>query len=223
MVTIRDYSYLLGTPPLAVPGGNKQVVALEAVELGALALPTGRIIACDPYLLDVEMPFARTVPPGSYPVRVCVAHLKYRNDSRDQRIAFALVQFQPDMPARWEMAVVAGADLAALHVGEFYGYGVDAGTGSFMDAAAMQALKRQLDGVDYDSADERYFSPLSAALDATYTDTRCWANYEIDAATRLNMVAFSSGVGDGEYASYWGLDENNAPLCLVTDFDVVQS
>ena len=35
------------------------------------------------------------------------------------------------------------------------------------------------------------------------------------------MVAFSSGFGDGRYASYWGFDEENNLTCLVTDFGVL--
>lgn len=33
-----------------------------------------------------------------------------------------------------------------------------------------------------------------------------------------NIVVFSSGWGDGDFSSYWGLDENDQICCLVTDF-----
>ncbi|PRS67378.1 hypothetical protein C6347_14900 [Bacillus sp. NMTD17] len=29
---------------------------------------------------------------------------------------------------------------------------------------------------------------------------------------------FTTGFGDGMYPSFWGLDENGEPACLVTDF-----
>jgi hypothetical protein len=35
------------------------------------------------------------------------------------------------------------------------------------------------------------------------------------------VVAFSSGYGDGVYASYWGLDAGGAPAVLCLDFEVL--
>jgi Protein of unknown function (DUF4241) len=35
-----------------------------------------------------------------------------------------------------------------------------------------------------------------------------------------NIVAFTSGFGDGAYACYFGYDKDNEVVCLLTDFDV---
>jgi hypothetical protein len=43
----------------------------------------------------------------------------------------------------------------------------------------------------------------------------------LDDATGTNMIAFSSGWGDGCYASYRGYDADDKIACLVTDFDVL--
>lgn len=32
------------------------------------------------------------------------------------------------------------------------------------------------------------------------------------------MVMFASGMGDGIYSGYWGLDEKGEPVCLVALF-----
>src|SRR4051812_37031399 len=48
-----------------------------------------------------------------------------------------------------------------------------------------------------------------------------WAEMKVIPATGANRVVFTSGFGDGYYASYWGLDEQDAPVCTVTDFHVV--
>ena len=34
-------------------------------------------------------------------------------------------------------------------------------------------------------------------------------------------MAFTSGYGDGSYGSYWGFDDNDEVVCLVTDFLVL--
>jgi hypothetical protein len=39
--------------------------------------------------------------------------------------------------------------------------------------------------------------------------------------TGANVVEFSTGWGDGCYASYWGLGDDGEPCCLVTDFGVL--
>jgi hypothetical protein len=39
--------------------------------------------------------------------------------------------------------------------------------------------------------------------------------------TGANQIAFSTGHGDGFYASYWGYDGTDDIVCLVTDFDIL--
>lgn len=41
--------------------------------------------------------------------------------------------------------------------------------------------------------------------------------------TGLNVMIFSSGYGDGFYASYWGFDDTGSPVALVTDFRVLDN
>jgi siroheme synthase len=48
-----------------------------------------------------------------------------------------------------------------------------------------------------------------------------WANHVLDDETGLNIVLFSSGWGNGQYKTYWGLDARGAALCLMTDFQVL--
>jgi hypothetical protein len=44
----------------------------------------------------------------------------------------------------------------------------------------------------------------------------------LDEQRELNMFIFTSGWGDGEYASYWGFDANGSPVCLITDFGIFE-
>ncbi|NJK95710.1 MAG: DUF4241 domain-containing protein [Bacteroidales bacterium] len=37
-----------------------------------------------------------------------------------------------------------------------------------------------------------------------------------------NIIMFSSGLGDGLYPAYWGLDENGKPIKLLVDLLVIE-
>ena len=43
----------------------------------------------------------------------------------------------------------------------------------------------------------------------------------MDETTGVNIIAFSSGWGDGCYPSYWGYDAADQRVALVTDFGVL--
>jgi len=83
-----------------------------------------------------------------------------------------------------------------------------------MDVAAAQSLSKKMD------ADDAYFEVLMAEMDKTYVNTWSWANIEMDPLTDANLIIFSSGLGDGCYATYFAFDEERRPLFLVTDFGV---
>ncbi|MEG4986373.1 DUF4241 domain-containing protein [Microcoleus sp. BR0-C5] len=211
-------------------------ITSDVFQAGDLVLPSGRIIACDPGWLwckDVD-PFSRTVPPGRYPVLLSVV------DSG--RTACAMVKFCSESPVRWEMALRPSEDLAELRGNQFFGYGVDAGMGCFVDAQVierrsaeeLQGLvdrafeqKLQLDAwlaaqdlvtqLTYPSQQIIDPSGFNLTLDPD-TDT---FNLTLDPDTEGNASAFSSGYGDGSYASYWGFTADDELACLVTDFGVL--
>ncbi|MEQ1566923.1 MAG: DUF4241 domain-containing protein [Myxococcota bacterium] len=166
---------------------------IEVHPAGALALPSGRITLCDPVSAFDLDPLERAVPPGTYPVELAVAVF-----DADQRVAAARVRFAPGTPSRWVMATREGEQVEALPAGHLYGYGVDAGTGGFVDADAAAGLPARSD-------------ELSSALSASYRPT--WSH-----AAAPGVVAFSSGWGDGFYGSYWGLADEGRPVVLCTDF-----
>ncbi|HZG42707.1 MAG TPA: DUF4241 domain-containing protein, partial [Longimicrobium sp.] len=97
--------------------------------IGTFALPSGRLVACDPFVCDDGWgrPFAQPVPRGEFPVSLAVA------DFGDQRrTAFARIAFSAEPVVRWEMALLDGQDASALAPDEIFGYGVDTGLGAFM-------------------------------------------------------------------------------------------
>lgn len=186
-------------------------VVLRVKPAGDLSVTSGRVVACDPLVSPDVEPFDRRVPDGTFPVLLSVAHF----EDGDRRVAGALLRFAESAPASWELALRPGEEPSALSEGEVFGYPVDSGTGCFMDAETARLV---LSGVD----EEEFADALVGEMEKTYEDTWSWANVELDAGAGHNVVAFSAGVGDGLYASYFGLDEAGRVVCLVTDFSLFE-
>jgi len=130
-------------------------------------------------------------------------------DQPHQRVAAARLTILEQPVVDWEQAVVPDQDLNSLGEDEFYGYGVDAGTGCFVDAAAVEPLG------EFESANETLMAPFEAAE---------WAAGVVvlaDPASGHNLVAFSSGWGDGAYPTWIGRTGTGEVACLVTEFFVI--
>ena len=191
---------------------------VDVVDLGPLALPSGRLAACDPLVFFELEPFTVELPPGEYPVQLSVAVLDEVHglpQTEDHRRVAAARIVLGDAPAqRWEMAVLAEQDPSTLTGDLFFGYGVDAATGSFIDASGAGALDRLTDGEDAPSLAKA----LAEAAHAV--PPRLGANLTDD-ETGLNVVAFPSGWGDGVYPTWIGRDGGGAVVSVVTDFHVL--
>lgn len=174
---------------------NGQDADIECQEVGSLVLPTGTIVACDGLIPSLE-PFAQKVTPGSYPV---ILSLVFSESSL--QVACAMLRFSDTMPVSWKPA-------DAPDQNEFHGigYGVDTGTGCFADLAAMQAL---LAGPDV-------YERLRKEVNSPYVD---WVDFRV--SDDCNIIAFSSGKGDGKYPSYFGYDADKNVVCLATDFGII--
>jgi hypothetical protein len=190
---------------------NTESFTFSTHEIGLLEITSGAVAASDPLVNPAIPPFTRAVPKGRFPVRIAVA----TNAGGDERIAFAKVEFSQAAPVRWEMALIEGQDAATLRDGEFFGYGVDAGTGCFMDPRAGSLLEAKMDEV------EDYYEVIIDAMDNTYKHTRSWVDLRPDPNAAENVICFTSGWGDGSYPSFFGLDGEGRPAVLVTDFLVV--
>jgi hypothetical protein len=174
--------------------------------LGVLKITSGRIAAFDPLVTDEPEPFATVFPTGAFPVELAVARF-----GDDERIAYARIAFSDRPVVRWTPALLRGQDLAELGPGEIFGYGVDSGTGAFMDAEAAKALAAGI------QASEALADRIITRMDEVSRPT--WSAILWDLGKR-NAAIFSSGWGDGFYASYVGYDAKGDVARLLTDFDV---
>lgn len=188
-------------------------VPFKTVAAGTLTIVSGRICAADPFVsLSERPPFTEPVPNGAFPVRLAVADYP----AGGLRVALARVDFAPRAAVRWSMAVIAGQDPASLKQDEMFGYGVDAGTGSFFDPAAGEAARALLDADpdaweqwqrDGESHGPRAIGPYQFLLDVPLG--------------RANAIMFGSGWGDGFYASWFGYDAEGRVVALITDFQTL--
>jgi hypothetical protein len=186
-------------------------VVLRVKPAGDLSVTSGRVVACDPLVSPDVEPFDRRVPDGTFPVLLSVAHF----EDDDRRVAGAMLRFAERPVASWVLALRPGEEASLLDEGEVFGYPVDSGTGCFMDAETARLVLSNVD-------EEEFGDALIGEMEKTYEDTWSWANVELDAGAGHNIVAFSTGVGDGLYASYFGLDEAGEAVCLVTDFSLFE-
>lgn len=184
-----------------------RAASVAVYQLPDLLLPSGRIRASD-FLVGGGEPFTRDVPPGRHPLALVAAKI----DEGHERIALAVIRFSARSVASWEMAVTPGRDLATLKPGQVFGYGVDSGTGSFCDASAAPLLEQA------NEEDVGFPHRVMAEMRRSHQPTRDWIHIE---TPNGSAAGFSSGYGDGSYASYFGLDDTGNPVVLLTDFNIV--
>lgn len=175
--------------------------------IGEIRLTSGKLVACDP-IVDCGTPFADQFPVGTFPLDLAIATI-----GEDERIGLAKIIFAPGRIVSWELAVTDQQDRSTLKPGELFGYGVDSGKGGFMDVAALHAYE-----AERNREGEQFDKHLFAALDKTYRHTRSWHLYQTNKGT---VALFSSGYGDGFYATYKGYDKTGRLVAVVTDFLIV--
>jgi hypothetical protein len=184
------------------------VVTMACQDVGSIALPTGRIVACDPFTEIHTRHFRRRVEPNCYGVFLAVADYRH-----DERVAAAMILFAEELkPCHWEMAVEADAG-PIPHTG----YVVDSGRGCFIDYSLARRLYRQAERGRVD----RYQRAIESQLIEHGRPTWGWANIEVGTEPKTNIVAFTTGAGDGSYPSFFGLDDAGRPVCLITDFGLL--
>lgn len=186
---------------------NGKSYKFQSQLIGEIRLTSGKLVACDAFV-SCETPFSKSVPVGTFPLCVAIA-----STGEDERIAFAKIVFAPGQIESWELATIEGEDASTLKKGEIFGYGVDSGTGAFMDVEALRIYEAQRirEGTKFDEQ-------LFAELDKNYRHTRSWCLFQTDKGT---VAMFSSGDGDGRYPTYRGYDEAGKLVAVITDFGLV--
>ncbi|OOC02598.1 hypothetical protein B0293_31050 [Amycolatopsis azurea DSM 43854] len=180
---------------------RSEISVVESHTAGMLRMPTGQVMAGAPddYFLGQREPYTVSVPPGSYEFVLRVAH----GANMDPRVAAAGFVIRKERVASWELAVVPGEDPRLLRDSEAYCFGVDGGTACFADASVTEwiaSLWRD------DEAPPRQTQVAGVRM----SDAE-------DQESGANVIAFSSGWGDGCYPVWIGRTDGGSVACFVAD------
>ncbi len=177
--------------------------SFETKNIGLISITSGKIIACDPITMSDAKPFSYTFPLGKFPVEFGITKVP-----ENQRVAFSRIIFSIDSVKKWIYAVQDDEKEIPINDTSFFCYGVDGGTGIFIDEEANNIFKQKTNS-EWNKVfmNGKWFQP------GYYGQI-----YSFDGK---DLAAFSTGYGDGCYATYIGLDKNNNVCRLLTDFGLV--
>lgn len=181
-------------------------VALDVI--GQLFFPDGQLVVADPYLMGEE-PVRIEQPLQAVSYEVVIA--RATAGPEEERIAAALLVSDADDFVSWEMAHWTGQDVSLLGPQEYFGYGVDAGTGCFASTAAAKVVGQVL-ATDADMLEDLICRALSSDSGNRH------AAVVAPEAGAPPIAVFQSGWGDGRYPTWLGMNNSGQVVVAMTDF-----
>jgi hypothetical protein len=209
------------------PSGFENYV-LSVVDCGRLRMPSGQLVACDPFaFMDKTGNPAIAIPPGDYAVKVTLADVSDNADGSHLREAYAtlLIDEQADEVTRRIVTPLpdgSDPDPTIDEDGEYHGFPVDAGTACFVDAAAIEACmpdqRTWYEDLFENGKPESWF----ARMDDAAHIREGLANLTLPKAkSGENIIIIHSGWGDGFYPVVGGFDASGRLVRVHIDFMVV--
>jgi hypothetical protein len=193
---------LLFTPGTRFEVPNWGTGSVHVQRAGTQRFPSGRIAAHDPGWLEYDVkPFTTSIPPGDHELLLSLV-LRGDDPPEHGQVAAAKLAITDEEAVTWELALRAGQDPRTLDEGAFFGFGVDTGTGCFLDIAATEALARI----------------FGEAMEEGFEDSPMEVT---DPETGANIIAFHTGWGDGSYPTWIGRTKTGDIACLVADMLIV--
>jgi hypothetical protein len=182
---------------------NKNIFQLYGITIGRIKINSGYIIACDPMHIDeYGIPFTQLFPTGEFPLQLSITKL-----GNQESIAFVRINFSAEPVQKWEFALQKGQKPMPIGGEEMPGYSVDAGVGIFIDKDASKVFDKKTAR----NMDTKLFKEMENHYHIKW-------KYAMHNFGSHNLAAFSTGFGDGYYATYIGFDANGKPCRLLTDF-----
>ncbi|MEV4546188.1 DUF4241 domain-containing protein [Micromonospora echinaurantiaca] len=177
---------------------------IDVQRAGRLRLPTGRLIAADPSWLPSWQrlgiaPYTTSVPAGSY--LVTLALVRFQTDRPAAMVAAAKLTIRDAPVSTWELALRPGEDLATLADDEFFGVGVDVATVCLFDATVLTVMARKAEEQPQIFEVWQGDQPVEV----------------VDAESKVNLIAFQSGLGDGHYPVWIGRTAGGQVCCFLVD------
>jgi hypothetical protein len=239
------FSRLFGSAPVPPPpnvwpnifswGALKNEVSVETEEglrflwtiaCGDLLLPSGRLVACDPFvfLAPQGMPFIFT-PKGKFPVLVTLADVSENQDRSHIREAYASIVFSEakEMYRKSLPLTTDGQRYPEVQGDEYIGFGVDAGTACFVDesviAGSMPDPQTWYESLFENERTDCWFQ----RMDDPAHLREGLANIPLPLAKNgENLILFHSGWGDGHFPVVGSFDASHQLIAAHIDFFVLK-
>lgn len=171
--------------------------------IGAIALPSGRIVVADMYGVNDTPPQLRSVAPGSYDCQVLTATFP----DASKRIAMAVLRLTKTPVVKFVSALREGEE-PTNEPGGCAAVGIDSWVVCVGDAQ-LSGTSWATDPRQNDALDKR----ISNQLACIHTPPE---------RPDLPFLLSRCGHGDGCYAVMWGLDARGKVACLLVDSDLVR-
>lgn len=198
---------------------------LETFIPGEADFPTGEVVLADPlaYLGGEYATYLdRMVPVGSYPLELSVLH----SELAGLRIAAARLVVSCNQTVRYEIAMPKGKKPEDFgKPGVWTLFGVDTGLACCTDVTIgeeyrdffAQWQKENPVKNRYDDYFAALFEESSRKFPHVQNRGGSFLNWQLP-RTEHHVIMFASGMGDGVYSAYWGLDAGGEVTELVMPF-----
>ena len=198
---------------------------IKVVRAGEADFPTGEVVLADPiaYLgTRYETVLQKKIPAGSYPVElsVCLSRIA------GLRVAAARLLIRENPAVSYEIAMPKGKEREDLGMpGVFTFFGVDAGLACFADSELSEENRVFFEQWEKENPGKNKYRDYFAAL----FQESCEAHPEFQnqgtgflewklPKSGKRAVLFTSGMGDGVYSGYWGMDAEGEIVSLTVIF-----
>ena len=198
-------------PPDAI-SNDKVSILYHDLSVGDLELPSGKVMVGDIVSSQGMLTFDYGLKPGRYPIHIVTTRPRYLGDD-NQGVAWEQLVLSKNPVTHWQPAVPVGHTAKELKPGELFSWGTDGAGGGFASPEAMKVMDASLADLDN--------GPFASLGEREEANDWLWALITVDSTTQANVFATSTGA-DGGFPVLLGLDSQNRPAVLLSDFNNLQ-
>lgn len=214
----EEVDYPIGTvftPPIFSKGfeygyeerdAQGNIYEFRPKNVGDLALPSGQLVITEPLYFYDQEPIGFKLKAGVYPVVIAEALVYEEGKVVDKRNALAKIIIGSGEAESWEY---------------IWTFGADGGTAGYIDYQVMRQIISE-------GKQEQFSNELLKELELQYEvpnpfheNHDAYGQYVDLSYGAGNLIAFSSGWGDGYYNSYIGYDRDGNAVEILTDLSVL--
>lgn len=187
-------------------------VQVQRVSIGEIQADSGQLILCDPF--DVREKFVAPLDFEISPGRFSIEVVKAKLQGWGERIAFVILNLGSGPIDSWVAAKCIGR--------EYFSDSIPVGSGliTICDAVVANRLAGALSQFEEESPGGNYYDDV---LCQDMPPESLWTEHRIYRQSDSSLVLVSSGLGDGNYGQYWGLNIEGTPEALLVDFQLFDS